>query len=187
MRVSPRRGLSPPPLGVPGICGADPAAAGRPAGARCWQPPPLSPRSQRARERDGWSDGRTDGQGLQERDQPLCWLRMAAMGPSPSWPCSVRVGWVEEVVELCILVGGWQVTPSVGETAAVPLCEVVRRRSLGFVARAFSGLLLGSKAGVRCHFFPGSAPSFSACLGSFTGGPRSPDEYFRCLKREAEP
>lgn len=94
-------------------------------------------------------DGPTDGQGRQESDQPLCWLRMAAMGPSPSWPCLVRVGWMEEeVAERCILVGGWQVTPSVGGTTAVPPCEVMRRRFLGFVARAFSWLLLDSKAGV---------------------------------------
>lgn len=127
-------------------------------------------------------DRRTDGQGLKEKDQPLCWLRMAAMGT-----CPVRVGWVEEeVVERCILLGGWQVDPSVGGTAAVSPCEVMRRRSLGFVARAFFWLLLDSKAGVRCRFFPESAPFFSAYSGSVTGGPRSPDEYFRCLKGEAE-
>lgn len=97
------------------------------------------------------------------------------------------VGWLEEeVVESCVPVGGCQVTPSVGGTAAVPPCEGMRRRSLGFVARAFSWLLLDSKAGVRCRFFPGSAPSFSACSGSVTGGPRSLDEYFRCLKGVAE-
>lgn len=71
-------------------------------------------------------------------------------------------GWAEEeVLERCVPVGGWQVTPSAGGTAAVPPCEVMRRRSPGFVARAFSWLLLDSKARVRCHFFPGSAPSFS--------------------------
>lgn len=132
----------------------------------------------------GATDGRT---GLTERDQPLCWLRMAAMGPSPSWPCPVPVGWVgEEVVERCILLGGWQVTPSLGRAVAVSPCEVMRRRSLGFVVRDFSWLLLESKAGVPCHFFPGSAPSFSACAGSVTGGPRSPNEYFGYLKGEAE-
>lgn len=101
-------------------------------------------------------DGPTDGQGLKERDQPLCRLRVAAMGPALSWPYPVRVGWLEEVLERCIPVGGRRVTPSAGGTAAVPPCEVMRGRSLGFVARAFSWLLLDSKAGVRCHFFPGS-------------------------------
>lgn len=116
---------------------------------------------------DGWMDVRTDGQGQQEREQPLRCLRMAAVGPSPSWACVVWVGWVEEeeeeVVERCVLVREWWVTRRLGWDSSQTILRGDAQVGLlaeSFVERAFSWLSLHSKAGVLCIFFPGSALPF---------------------------
>lgn len=173
MRVPPRRGLSPLPLAVPGNGSADAAAA--PRGSPVLAAGPAAPRGQHGRGRDGWTDGRTD-RGLRRGISPCAGCDGTVPGPG-------RMGGGG---------GGGALYPG-GRVAGCSerwrdssRAEVTRRRSLGFVTRAFPLLLPDSEAGVRCHFFPGSAPFFSAYSGSVTGGSRSPDEYFRCLKGEAE-
>lgn len=68
----------------------------------------------------------------------------------------------------------------------MPPCEVMRRRSLGFVARAFSWLLLDSKAGSDVTSFLEVSRPFSRAreTSQEDHGPRH--EYSKCLKGEAE-
>lgn len=109
-------------------------------------------------------DVRTDRQGQQEREQPLCCLHMAAVGQSPSCPGVVWVGWVEEeVVECCILVREWWVTQRHGWDSSQTILRgdvQVGLLAESFVERAFFWLSLHSKAGILCMFFPGSALPF---------------------------